>query len=124
MLALLLACTGEPEDTGLDPTLTNVQDTVFTPACAFSSCHQSPGASDLVLEEGASYGELVGVAAVDAPGETLVVPGDPDGSYLVKKLRPDPGIVGDPMPDGSPDGLDTERLALVEAWIAAGAPED
>lgn len=130
ILVLLVACAGAPaDDTGpalLDPTLTNVQAEIFTPSCAFSSCHGNAGggAADLDLSDGAAHAELVGVEAADAPGEILVVAGDAAASYLVKKCAPEAGIVGAPMPDGSPDGLDDERLALLSAWIDAGALDD
>lgn len=130
LLALLFAgCTGAPADdtgTALAPTLTNVQAEIFTPSCAFSTCHGSSGggASDLDLSDGNAHGELVGVAAVDAVGETLVVAGDAAASYLVKKCTPGAtGLTGEPMPDGS-EGLDEERLALLTAWIDAGADDD
>lgn len=74
------------------------------------------------MEDGDSYGELVGVAASGDSSKTLVVAGDPDGSYLMAKLRGEVGIAGDPMPPS--ELLDTARLDLVEAWIAAGALDD
>ncbi len=129
MILLLVACAGAPkDDTGetLEPTLTNVQAEIFTPSCAFSSCHGDGGggASDLDLSDGTAHAEIVGVASVDNPGSTLVVAGDADASYLVQKCTPGAvGLVGAAMPDGS-DGLDAERLALLRAWIDAGAADD
>jgi hypothetical protein len=130
MLALLLLACAGPDGgdtaTDLEPTLTNVQAEVFTPSCAFSSCHGGGGggASDLDLSDGAAHAEIVGVEAVDAPGEILVVAGDSAGSYLVKKCAAEAGIIGEPMPDGDADGLDAERLALLKAWVDAGAQDD
>jgi hypothetical protein len=131
MLALLMvvACGAETaSDIGGDgeATLSRVQSEVFTPSCAFSSCHGSSGggAADLDLSEGAAWAEVVGVASSEAPDETLVVPGDASASYLVRKCTPGAsGIVGDPMPDGG-EGLDAERLALLVTWIDAGAGEE
>jgi hypothetical protein len=122
VILLLWAC-AEEGAAGVDPTLANVQAEVFTPSCAFSTCHASPGASGLVLEEGASHGALVGVESADAPGNTLVVAGDAEGSYLVHKLRGDEGIVGEIMPQNS-GGLEAELVDLVIAWIDAGAPSE
>lgn len=103
------------------PTLAEVQAEVFTPSCTFSSCHgASAAAAGLDLTEDAAFAELVNVASADAPGETLVIPGDADESYLVKKLRGEAGIAGDPMPPGGTP-LDADRLALVVDWIDAGA---
>ncbi|MDP2314567.1 MAG: hypothetical protein Q8P41_16815 [Pseudomonadota bacterium] len=130
LLLLFLACAGAPaDDTGepsLEPTLTNVQAEVFTASCAFSSCHggSGGGAADLDLTDGVSHAELVGIESTDAPGEILVVAGDSAASYLVKKSAALAGIVGEPMPDGDADGLDADRLALLTAWIDAGALDD
>lgn len=127
LLLLLLACTAaDKADTGDAPaTLTRVQSEVFNASCAFSSCHGgSMGAGDLDLTEGAAHAALVGVESAAAPGQILVVAGDAAGSYLVQKCAAQAGIVGEPMPDGDADGLDAERLALLEAWIDAGALDD
>jgi hypothetical protein len=125
ILLLLLACTGVPKDdtaTDLEPTMANVQTEIFTASCAFSSCH-GPG-SGMDLSEGEAHAAIVGVAAADAPDRTLVVAGDADASYLVEKCTPGAsGLVGERMPDGS-DGLDATRLALLRAWVDAGAPAE
>ena len=104
------------------PTLTEVQAQVFTPSCAFSSCHGSIEAGDLNLEEGNSWAELVDVESLDAPGNILVIPGDADASYLMAKIHGDDGIIGDVMPPaGSLTGV---QLDMVRDWINAGALND
>jgi hypothetical protein len=100
-----------------------VQAQVFTPSCAFSSCHGSPGASDLNLSDGASWAETVTVEAVDNPGAILVIPGDSEGSYLMAKIRGDADIVGAAMPSTG-TLLDDTRMQLVADWIDAGAADD
>lgn len=130
---ILAACAtgGDTADTAtLEPTFTNVQAEVFTPSCGFSTCHgQGQGSANLLLTEGAAYADLVGVLAEGdansgAPpeGAVRVVPGDAASSYLVTKLSGEGELVGDVMPD--PAGLDADRLALVVAWIDAGAADD
>jgi hypothetical protein len=125
ILSLLLSCVGPDEgsDTGTDPTFARVQEEVFTPSCAFSTCHASPGASGLVLDEGKSHASLVEVESADSPGRTLVIAGDSDASYLIAKMRGDPDIVGELMPLTG-GALEAERLQLVMDWIDAGATED
>ena len=126
ILALLLAC-DHPA------TLTEIQDDVFTRSCAFSSCHGGT-AGGLSLEEGESYESLVGVPAegvdattnpdVDVSGEIRVIAGDPENSYLIKKLRIGAtGIKGSPMPDGT-SGMDDEKVDRIAEWIALGALND
>lgn len=126
LLLLLLACPGSDKETAAPPpTLTEIQDQVFTPSCAFSSCHgASSPASQLDLTAGAAWAEIVGVESVDNPGQTLVVAGDPDASYLVTKCTEGAEeLVGEPMPDGSA-GLDNERLTLLRAWVTDGAQDN
>ena len=121
-LLILLACDGKDTTAEGPPTLTQVQDEVFTLSCAFAACHAAPGASQLVLEAGQTHAEVVDVDSVDNPGNILVVPGDSEASYLVAKLRGEDGIVGDQMPVGAP--LEAERLQLVIDWIDAGAADN
>lgn len=126
LLLLLLACPGSDKETAAPPpTFADVQEQVFTPSCAFSSCHgASAPASQLDLSDGAAWAEIVGVDSVDNPGHTLVVAGDPDASYLVSKCTEGaPDLVGEPMPQGS-SGLDAERLTLLRDWITDGAQDN
>lgn len=91
--------------------------------CATSACHSAGrGAGDLVLEPDVAWGNLVDAASSQQDGATLVVPGDPDGSYLLAKLRGADGIRGSRMPIGRAPLLD-EDLTVISDWIAAGAGE-
>ena len=75
----------------------------------------------LDLRAGASYRELVSVRAESEPF-LRVVPGDPDGSYLVRKLEGRQSV-GDRMPQtGAP--LDSIDLANIRNWISQGAPDN
>jgi hypothetical protein len=76
----------------------------------------------LTLNAGLSYDELVGAASEQLPGMDRVTPGEPEESYLWHKLQGthlDVGGMGDSMPQVGQ--LDAEDLAVIEAWIAAGA---
>ncbi len=57
------------------------------------------------------------------PNVPYVAPGDPDGSYLMRKIDGGPycGNPSDPMPIAS--SLSEETIALIRDWIEAGAPE-
>ena len=126
MIALLVLACATGADTGGDDapaTLYRVQAEVFTPSCAFSSCHGGPnGSAGLDLTEGASHAAIVGVSARDPANGALVMPGDHAASYLWRKCAGDADIAGDPMPNA--DGLDAERLPLLAEWIDAGALDD
>lgn len=92
---------------------------ILVVSCANSYCHGAPSnASGLNLEDG--YASLVNVASVGAPGETRVVPGDPDGSYLVHKIEGS-ATAGNRMPPIGP--LDPAEIETIRAWIASGAAE-
>jgi hypothetical protein len=89
-------------------------DAVYTAALSgCGGCHGggSPAAGLELSPEGA-YDALMA-----SPG--MVVPGDPDGSYLVQKMRGDAGIYGDPMPPTA--GATDTQVGVVVDWIADGA---
>lgn len=74
------------------------------------------------LSPGVAYEQVVGVASSQQSGLARVEPGDPENSYLVRKLRGDPGISGSPMPlIGS---VSEGARQLVIDWVRRGAPKD
>jgi len=50
----------------------------------------------------------------------VILPGDPDGSELVRRIR---GEAVPRMPFDGPPFLSEEQIHLIETWIALGAPE-
>lgn len=102
-----------------------VQREVFQDNCLFAGCHNvGNAAGNLILEDGLSRQELVGVtpdnhAAANA-GLRLVVPQDPDNSFLLTKLIEPGGGQGSRMPIGRPS-LSEEQIDLVRQWILDGA---
>lgn len=100
-------------------TLSKVESDVFAKSCAQTSCHKGASSAGNLNLEGKTHGKLVGVAAT-IQGEQLVVPGKPEASLLMKRLKPvAPYSV---MPPG--EALEAERLELIRSWIAAGAKDD
>jgi hypothetical protein len=103
----------------------DIQRTIFNVSCISGPCHSSfSQQGNLVLEEGVSYGRLVGVApfngAARAAGLQRVVPGDPLKSFLLIKLTgPGPGE-GTRMPQGFA-ALSPADIEKVRSWILAGA---
>ena len=105
-------------------TFSQIQAQIFTPTCAKAGCHSAAAASEgLVLEAGQAYGLLVGRPASGNGSLARVEPGSPERSYLILKLRGDPGITGERMPLGGPY-LTSDQIAGIAAWIRAGAPND
>ncbi|MBM4344545.1 MAG: hypothetical protein FJ100_14365 [Deltaproteobacteria bacterium] len=109
------------------PTLASLEKDYFAASCAFGSCHSAAKhAGELVLEQGKSYAQLVGVQALHpgAAGFVRVEPGKPNDSFLVVKVtQPQPGQ-GKLMPVGATEPIDADcGIAALKAWIAAGAPK-
>ena len=103
------------------PTLTQLSREIFTPNCASSGCHSGAGAAaGMSLAADRIGAQLIGVVSPTS-GMKRVDPGNPEGSYLLRKLRGDAGINGAQMPLGDAP-LSGAQIALVRAWIAAGAP--
>jgi hypothetical protein len=117
---------------GLTPTFSSISKEIFETtdsagrqACI--TCHTNVGrtpSSGLNLTSGSAYGALVGVTSVGQPGSKLVIPGDPDNSYLVKKLEGDPSITGKRMPRSGPPYLTSGQMLVIRRWIQLGAKND
>lgn len=108
-------------------TFTEIQNRVFTPYCAFiAGCHTfETVAGELVLEDGFSYGQLVGIKSMEVGGLYRVTPGNATDSYLQIKIGPfDPRRVGFAMPPLPYPPLNDSLVAVVRKWIEEGAPDD
>ena len=133
LAALLLAACGDvksPTEPSEDPegpafTFAQVQAQIFTPTCAKAGCHSAASASgEMVLEAGQAYGQIVNRPAVGNSSLDRIEPGDPERSYLIKKLRGDPDITGARMPLDNPGSLTQEQMDGIVGWILAGAPNN
>jgi hypothetical protein len=110
-------------------TLSSIRDTIFSPACTFSSCHGAAAAGGLdLLREDLHEALMSHTTRADA-GIPLVQPGDANESWLYRVLSScEPqlatGAVASHMPLNAPTLLDAALVAKVRAWIDAGAPND
>jgi len=139
--ATLLACLGmlaggcgrdtaPPDAAPGDPTLAAIRSEVFEGSCALGSCHARPTlAAKLDLHDNGLCHLLVRSKSCLFSGKLLVVPGKPEASFLMDKLRgnglsasPDPDCAtsNERMPLGQP-ALSGNQLAQVEKWITDGA---
>ena len=134
-LLALTACDEKLSDlTGptpsLTPTFSSIQKEIFSTTdssgcTACTNCHVAGGAANgtgLFLNDPATaYSLLVGRPARLGVGQTLVIPGDPDNSYLVKKLEGAAGIVGLRMPRNNGPFLTPGQMLVIRRWIQEGA---
>ena len=103
------------------PTFTELQEMIFVPFC---TCHTGANAPlGLVLNTDATYDLLVDEPSAQVPTLLRVEPGNPDNSYLIRKLEGGPDIAGAQMPRGGPP-LSQETIDDVRAWITDGAPNN
>jgi hypothetical protein len=133
LAALLFGCSSDDTPTSPggggggvvenDPSFANVVQEIFNRrGCTNSSCHGQATQAGLDLRAGTARGELVNVQATQEPGQTRVIPGDAQNSYLVIKLE-DRQSVGGSMPvTGAP--LDSIDLANIRNWIDQGAKDN
>jgi len=106
-------------NTPLTADFQSIQEHIFTPIC--TKCHIGAGAPQgLQLDADHSYMLLVGVASTEQPTVMRVAPGDPDSSYIIRKLEGASGISGERMPLGGPY-LDQATIDVIRQWITAGA---
>ena len=114
----LSACTAaEPP-----ATFTEVYEDILFQSCGFSSCHGGSAGAPYLSDPQEAYDSLVDAESNAKEGAILVVPGDPDNSYLIQKMEAAPDIVGDEMPPSSP--LDSEVIERIRSWIADGAQQN
>ena len=116
----------------LTPTFSSIQNDIFSAPdssgrAACTSCHTNVGrtpALGLNLSGPGAHAALVNRPSVGKPGATLVIPGDPENSYLIHKIEGRPGIVGQRMPRTGGPYLTEGQVRIIRRWIELGAPND
>jgi hypothetical protein len=93
---------------------------VFTPTCAVSGCHTGAGAPQgLRLDAGVSYALLFDVESTQDGNSKRVDPGNPNDSWLIRKLE-GTASVGAQMPLGGTP-LAQATIDVIRQWISDGA---
>jgi hypothetical protein len=128
LLVALAACGGDsPSDPGgegprvikANPTFsTDVMEIFVRTGCTSSGCHGSAALGGLDLRPGTAYTALVGVPGRAEPIQR-VIPGNPQGSYLIIRVE-GRQTVGTRMPLGGMP-LDNIDLTNLRNWIQRGA---
>jgi hypothetical protein len=125
VLVLLCGCSGDDgEGAGgagagsgsCAPEIASIQAAIFVPKCGGTGCHGDvePAAS-LDLSGAELEARLVDVPSATCD-RTLVVPGNPELSFLYEKISVATPACGQPMPLGS--ALPADQMECVRAWIA------
>ena len=119
-VGVAVACSssgGDGADDACKPTTESVQRTIFQKRCASAGCHGgSDPAGSLDLVAPGVEARVVGKAASECGGQTLVVAGDPAASYLSHKVADAKPACGGKMPQsGAP--LTAAETACVDGWI-------
>jgi len=116
------------------PTFAQIKAAIFDTANC-SSCHNPSGFSGgpgglpaaMDLTDANIYASIVNVVSIEVPTLQRIKPGDPDNSYLVQKLE-GTAAVGARMPLGGINGtgqyFDDATIAMLKAWVSAGAPNN
>lgn len=108
-------------------TLAQLQNSVFTQRC--SGCHNGsqpaggalPGSMNLT--DGNTHTSLVGVPSLEQNTVLRIAQGDPDASYLVRKVEGAAGISGQRMPLGGAP-LDAGTIDQIRSWVLDGAADN
>jgi hypothetical protein len=117
-----------PDTPDLEPTFTSVRRDILTLTETGSgrrqciACHTANGrtpAGQLNMDTPNVYGALVNVASRQRPESMLVKPGDPDNSYLIRKLEGRDINLGR-MPLNGPY-LTVGQISIIRRWIELGA---
>lgn len=113
----------------LEPTFSSIQQEIFNTTdssgrLACVNCHNGNAFVPGNFTTGNAYAALVGRASVQRPGLLRVAPGDPDNSYMVRKLEGGPDIGGVRMPRGTGPYLTDGQMLVIRRWIAQGAAND
>jgi hypothetical protein len=110
---------------GLQPSLTSIQNNIFTPTCSVAGCHSGPSGPNLpagmdLSSASASFSSLIDIQSIEVSTILRVAVNDAGNSYLIHKLE---GTSADDlqMPLGGPF-LDQVTIDVIRRWIDTGAP--
>ena len=101
-------------------TLAWLQANIFDPICG--QCHKGASAPlGMKLSPNAGLTLITNERqSEEAPELREIEPGDPENSYLIKKIKGARGIKGGRMPLGLTP-LNEEQISAMETWVANGA---
>lgn len=81
-----------------------------------AGCHKGMFAPKGLKLDPAHIAAILDKPSQEVPTLKIIDLNDPGASYLLKKIRRQPDIVGKPMPP--PKALTAEELQIIETWVA------
>ena len=116
----------------LEPTFKSIQRDIFQTTdvagrTACVTCHTNVGrnpSGGMNLLADVAYSQLVNTPSARKAGVIRVIPGDPENSYVIQKLRGRSDIVGVRMPQNGPPYLTDGQIRIFARWIEIGAPNN
>ena len=114
----------DPPEAVPSPVLDDIQAKIFSPICSVPGCHSAtlPRKGMSLFNEELTLKSTVGVPpdpAYDSAGyPAIIVPGDPDHSFLVRKISGPGPNQGLRMPMNH-RALSTATINAIRAWIAS-----
>jgi len=134
VFSLSLGCAeslSNPEDFMDGGTSPKSAEIVLAESCGTTGCHddspQAQAGLDLLSPNVESRVVDINAIGVGCTSDTLVVAGDPDGSYLLDKVVNTPGICGLPMPvvgNLSPSDTEVLRQWIIDLGGSSGSALD
>jgi hypothetical protein len=110
------------------PTYSAIWNEILAPDCSLPFCHGGSADYLQLPSQAMGYVSLVDASAggPDCAATHLlrVDPGHPETSLLYLKVTNPPCGSKMPLVYGAPEYLDSRQTAQIQAWIAAGAPND
>ena len=115
------SCPTKPENgVNEDPSFKTEIQPIFIENCAVAGCHNSSAAAGLDLSENFAYHNLVDKPSQQAQDKKLVLPSNPDDSYLIIKLENRQTNGTAQMPLGATP-LSIDEIKIIKNWISKGA---
>jgi hypothetical protein len=127
------SCKRDTEFVPPDSSYGLIYERIFTTSCALSACHlepekkRDPAGQSPFLNGEDTYSAITGATPTNSQaagvGLKLILPGDPNQSFLYQKIIYDSSAYqfGAKMPSGGLS-LSEDQIAFIRQWIVAGAP--
>ena len=91
--------------------------TIIGRNCSVARCHQGKHpAGDLNLEPAKFLAATLNAASQKDPGKMIIDTSAPEKSYILAKVKGEPGIVGSRMPPRR-NPLTADEIRAIETWI-------